>query len=202
MIEDWVLALAATPWVYVVMVLFATIDGFFPPIPSESVVIALAALAMSTGQPIIGWVILAAALGAFCGDQIAFTIGRHLPIHKLPFMRGEQGQKILDTANRELARRGASYLFAARFVPVGRVAVNMTAGYVGFPRRRFVTLVGIAAVMWALFSTLLGVSAGAALRDRPLLAVVVGVIAGVLLGYVVDWALGKWYYSRQPSEAD
>ena len=61
MIEAWALALAGSPWIFVVLYLFATIDGFFPPIPSESVVIALAALAISSGQPNIWLVMLVAA---------------------------------------------------------------------------------------------------------------------------------------------
>ena len=36
MLEGWALALVGSPWIFVVLYLFATIDGFFPPIPSES----------------------------------------------------------------------------------------------------------------------------------------------------------------------
>ena len=62
----------------------------------------------------------------------------------------------------------------------------MAAGAVGFPARRFVGYAAIAAVAWALWSVLLGVAAGAVLHDRPLLAVVVGVVVGTLLGLGVD----------------
>ena len=51
MLEGWALALVGSPWIFVVLYLFATIDGFFPPIPSESVVIALAAVSMAEGTP-------------------------------------------------------------------------------------------------------------------------------------------------------
>ena len=34
--EAWILAMAASPWIYPAMFAFATIDGFFPPVPSES----------------------------------------------------------------------------------------------------------------------------------------------------------------------
>ena len=49
--SDWVLALVGSPWLFLVLYLFVTIDGFFPPIPSESVVIALATLATAAGEP-------------------------------------------------------------------------------------------------------------------------------------------------------
>src|SRR5664280_1113150 len=134
--ENWILALAASPVVYLGMYLFATIDGFFPPIPSESLAIALAALSVSSGQPNLALIILVAGAGAFTGDQIAYTIGKRLNTRRIPFRAGPRTQKTLDWAKLTLARRGASVILAARYIPVGRVAVNMTAGAVGYPRRR------------------------------------------------------------------
>jgi membrane-associated protein len=137
-VQSWILALAASPLVYLGMYLFAMIDGFFPPIPSESLAIALSALSASSGQPNLALIILFAATGAFTGDQIAYTIGKRLNIRRIPFLAGPRGQKTLDWAGRALARRGAAVIFAARYIPVGRVAVNMTAGAVGYSRGQFV----------------------------------------------------------------
>ncbi|GEA82030.1 DedA family protein [Cellulomonas uda] len=202
-LEQWALDLAASPWIYLVMYLFAAIDGFFPPIPSESVVIALAALAVGPGgEPNLWVVVPVAALGAFTGDQIAFSIGRRVPVHRLRLFRSGRGQAALAWAERALERRGASFIIAARYIPVGRVAVNMTAGAVGFPRRRFTFLAAIAAVTWACYSTVIGVSAGAAFRDHsPLWGVVVGVVGGVVIGVVVDWALRRWLSRADPDGA-
>ncbi|WP_246130958.1 DedA family protein, partial [Cellulomonas aerilata] len=191
MLEDWVLALAASPLVYAALYLFATIDGFFPPIPSESVVIALAAVAMSTGAPDL-WLLLAvAAAGAFTGDQIAYAIGRRVPVRRTRLLRRPRAQRTLDWAERALANRGASFIIGARYIPVGRVAVNMTAGAVGFSRRRFVGLTALAAASWAVYSVVIGVGAGFWLHDRPLVAVAVGVVAGTLIGFGVDAVLSR-----------
>ena len=46
--ESWILALSASTWVYPALTGFAIIDGFFPPIPSESALIALAAQAKTS----------------------------------------------------------------------------------------------------------------------------------------------------------
>ena len=51
-LEQWALDLAASPWIYLVMYLFATIDGFFPPIPSESVVIRITGRSSSVPRAI------------------------------------------------------------------------------------------------------------------------------------------------------
>ncbi|MFC8191391.1 DedA family protein [Cellulomonas sp. NPDC057328] len=190
--EQWTLELAGSPWIFPVLYAFATIDGFFPPIPSESVVIALTSLSVSTGRPLLWLVVVVAALGAFTGDQIAYQIGRHVRIRELRWFRGRRGQAVLDWAERALATRGAAFVIAARYIPIGRVAVNMTAGALGFRRSRFVLLTGIAAVTWALYSTAIGVGAGHVLgHDNPVLGVVVGVVGGLVIGLVVDWVLRR-----------
>jgi membrane-associated protein len=195
-VENWILALAASPLVYLGMYLFATIDGFFPPIPSESLAIALAALSVSSGQPNLALIILVAAAGAFTGDQIAYTIGKRLDVHRIPFLGGPRGQKTLHWAERTLARRGASVILAGRFIPVGRVAVNMTAGAVGYPRRRFVGFAAIASLTWALYSTAIGIGAGEWFKGHPLGAIVVGLVGGLLIGLVLDWTLRRFAHRK------
>lgn len=190
--EQWTLELAASPWIFPVLYAFATIDGFFPPVPSESVVIALTSLSVSTGRPLLWLVVVVAALGAFTGDQIAYQIGKHVRIRELRWFRGRRGSAVLDWAERALTTRGAAFIIAARYIPIGRVAVNMTAGALGFRRPRFVLLTGIAAVTWALYSTAIGVGAGHVLgHDNPVLGVVVGVVGGLAIGVVVDWVLRR-----------
>lgn len=191
MVEDWALQLAGSPWVLLVLLALTTVDGFFPPVPSESVVIALASLSVSTGAPALWPVVVVAAVGAFLGDQVAYQIGSAVDLRRLRLFRGRRGRRVLDWAEHALTHRGASFIIAARYIPIGRVAVNMTAGSLGFRRRRFVLLTGIAAVTWALYSTAIGVGAGHVLEERPLLGVVVGVVGGLLLGVVVDWVLRR-----------
>lgn len=192
MLEQWVLALAGSPWVYVALYVFATIDGFFPPIPSESVVIALAALSAATGEPSIAILIPVAALGAFTGDQIAYAIGMKVDLHGLRLFRGPRGRKALEWAENALAHRGSSFILAARYIPIGRVAVNMTAGSLGFPRRRFAGLTALAGLTWAAYGTAIGIGTGAWLKGHPVVAVAVGIVVGVVVGLVIDWLLRRF----------
>ncbi|UFU02374.1 DedA family protein [Ruania suaedae] len=178
--------MAASPWVLLVLLVCCIVDGFFPPIPSESVVIALTSLSISHEAPSLWLIGLVAAAGAFVGDNIAYLIGTKLPIHRFRIFRTRRGAKTLAWAEHALARRGAVFILAARYVPIGRVAVNMTAGAVGYPYRRFVPIAGVAAVMWAGYSIALGAGAGAALHANPILGVVAGVALGVVLGFAVD----------------
>ena len=201
--EEWALGLAGSPLVFLAMYLFAAIDGFFPPIPSESLVIALASLSVSpAGKPALLPVILTAAAGAFTGDQIAYTIGTRVKVRSLRLFRSAKAQSALDWAEKALTERGASFLIAARYIPVGRVAVNMTAGALHFSRRKFVGLTAFAAVTWACYSSAIGIGAGRALQGHPVVAVVAGVVGGMVIGLLVDTVLSRWARGPKQPPAD
>lgn len=198
--EAWALGLAGSPLVLLLMYLFATVDGFFPPIPSESLVIALASLSVTPGgSPALLPVLLVAAVGAFTGDQIAYTIGGRVDVRHLRIFRGRRAQAALDWAQRALTERGASFIIAGRYIPVGRVAVNMTAGALRFSRRTFVALDALASITWACYGAAIGVGAGRVLQGRPLLAIGAGVVGGMVIGLLVDTVLGWWGRGPRPA---
>jgi membrane-associated protein len=185
-LETWIIHLGASVWIYPAMYVSATIDGFFPPIPSESVVITLTVLAHAEGEPWLPGILALAIAGAWTGDQIAYQIGRAVGTERFGFLRSVRGRKAVGWARHALDHRGASFIMAARYVPIGRVAVNMTAGAVGYPRARFMLVSAIAAVTWGIYSMLIGLAAASWLGHNTLLAMAVGVVAGILLGVIVD----------------
>lgn len=197
--EAALLALGASPWLLLAVLVLACLDGFFPPVPSESVVIAVAVLAVAgdVSWPFLVLLALAAAAGAWCGDLIAYTIGSAIPVDRLRLFRGRRGEAALTTTRHALARRGRTYILAGRFIPVGRVAINMTAGATGYPRMSFLRVAALASPLWAGYYAALGVGAGHVLQERPLLAVVIGIGCGVLVGLLTDRAIG-WYLRRFP----
>jgi membrane-associated protein len=189
--QDSVLALAGSPWLLLAVWAMATIDGVLPPVPSESVVIAVAVLSATGDGPALPQLVLVAALGAFCGDLLAYTIGSRLPLRRLRIFRSARGRWMLDWAEHALRTRGTSFILSARFVPVGRVAVNMTAGATAFRLRRYLPTAACAGLIWAGYTSALGVGAGAFLADRPIVAILVGVALGLLVGAAVDAAFAR-----------
>lgn len=202
-VSQWAVDLAGSPWVFVALYAAATIDGFFPPVPSESVVIALSALSVSGGNPHLGLLAVVAAAGAFCGDQAAYTIGRRFPLRHLRVLRTDRARRAVTWAETTLAQRAAAIVLGGRFVPVGRVAVNVTAGSVGYPRSRFTALAAIAAVAWSASSVAVGVAAGSVLEEHPVAGAAVGVAAGTAGGVVVDRMLRRLpaARARRPAQA-
>lgn len=190
-VETWAVGLAASPWVFVVLFVFVVVDAFFPPVPSETLVIAVAAYAVSTGGPPLWAIVATAAAGAMLGDSVAYLLGRRLDIRGWRLLRAQRLQTAFDWAERSLAARPARFIVSARYVPVGRVAVNMTAGAIRIPVPRFLALAGLGGVTWAVYSTVIGIGSGVWLGDHPLLAMAVGVVGGIALGYVVDLVVGR-----------
>ena len=65
---------AAASWVLPAVAVLAAVDALLPPVPSEGVVVALAAVAVAGHGPHPLLLALAAALGAFAGDTLTFVI--------------------------------------------------------------------------------------------------------------------------------
>jgi membrane protein DedA with SNARE-associated domain len=190
-IEEVVLAATESAWIYVWVFLLTTVDGIFPVVPSESVVIATSAAWKSSGTPWLPLIWITAAAGAWCGDQIAYQVGTKIHLRSYRMFRSKRGQHTLDWADHALHNRGAAIIIAARFIPFGRVAVNLTAGSLSFPRRTFMIFDAIAAVIWASYAVAIGVWA-AALIDNLLLSILVGVVGGVALGWLIDRILARF----------
>ncbi|HRA26257.1 VTT domain-containing protein, partial [Ornithinibacter sp.] len=124
--------------------------------------------------------------GAFLGDSLTYVVGRRFGPQRLHRITRPSAQRALSRASDTLDRRGAVVILSARYVPLGRVAVNLTAGATGFPPRRFVGLAAVAATTWAAWSVGVGALAGHWLEGNPLLGSVLGVVAALLLGLGID----------------
>ncbi|WP_404384960.1 DedA family protein [Knoellia locipacati] len=189
---------AAAVWVLPVIFLLATFDALLPPVPSESVVITLAAFGAASGSPHLFALGVVAAAGAFIGDNLTFGVARR---SGLAGLRSSSRPKVRESflrAESELDRRGGLAIVVARYIPVGRVAVNVTAGAGTFSHRRFVLLTALAATSWAAYSVGIGALAGHWVEQNPLLGAVGGIALAGGLGLVVDRVLQRAKRAARP----
>ncbi len=186
-INELILQTVASPWLYAVLLAVTVIDGFFPPVPSETVLVAAAAVLTSTGDL---WALiplgLIAALGAAIGDNIAFGLGRRLGTTRWAWMRRPRVASAFAHAERALEQRSAALILGARYIPVGRVAVNMSAGALGFPWRRFLPLSVVAGTSWSALSLTIGLLAGSWVKEQPLVSAGIGIVVALVIGLIVD----------------
>jgi membrane-associated protein len=168
MFESIVDAVSGSNWSYLIVFVIATLDAFFPVVPSEATAIAAGVVA-GTGGLSVELCILAAAAGAFLGDNISFGIGHFLGARvERRFFKGEKSQKRLQWAKRTLDERGGYLIVVARFIPGGRTATTFTAGFVEtFPWRRFLVYDAIAGAIWGSYTVLLGYFGGATFEEEP-----------------------------------
>ncbi|WP_269045987.1 DedA family protein [Paenarthrobacter sp. Z7-10] len=169
--------------------LFCLIDGFFLFLPSETAIVGLAAAATLHGAPNV-WLLLAGgAIGAVIGDNIAYQLGRRLGTTRFGWMRRPRIARSFEWARKELDKRGAVLIFTARYIPVGRIAVNYTAGATQFSWRRFFVLDFLAAVTWSSYSVAIGTFAGRWVHHNPLLGVAIAIAFAIVMGFLVDHGL-------------
>lgn len=185
-LNEAILSAAGSPWIYLGIVGLVFLDAFFPPVPSETLVVATAAIGIASGTPNVVAVIAAAAIGAIAGDNLTFWFGRKIGLTRFAWMRSPRLVRVFGWAARGLSERAGVLLITGRYIPVGRVAVNLAAGATGFPMRRFVPLSLIAGTSWALYSVGIGVLAGAWFTDNPMLGAVVAIVVALVLGAVID----------------
>ncbi|WP_158495444.1 DedA family protein [uncultured Micrococcus sp.] len=184
-LEDFILHAAAQWWVLPFTWLMCVLDGLVPVFPSESLLVALAAI-VDDGRPFpLGALWVVGMLGALIGDNAAYALGRIVGVDRWRWMRTSVVAGAMTTARRHLDRRGAFLLLTARFVPGGRVAVNLTAGANRYSYPRFLVLDAVAASVWSAYSILIArLSAG--WLDSPLLQIVAALLGAAIVGLVLD----------------
>lgn len=187
---DFLLAAAGQPWIYAVVALGCIIDGFFPPFPSEAIVVGMASLAVADGGSTVWMLLLAAAVGTFLGDNLAYSLGRVTGTSRFGWMRRPFMQRAFARAGAGLGSRAVSIILMARFIPVARVAVSVTAGATGFSRRRFVAVTALSGSLWAAYSVGIGAVAGAWFREYPVLGFIAAILVAGLIGLAVDRVSG------------
>lgn len=176
---------AGSAWLLPALFVFFAVDGVLPPLPSEGVLIGLAAVGASTGTPHWSGLFIAAAAGAWVGDNSAYLLGRYAGLDRL-LERSAAGRRALAWARGHLDRRGAVIVIVGRWVPIGRAAVNLTAGATHYPQRRFVFFSLLSGVTWAAWSVGVGWLAGRWVQDNPLLAAVIGVGVALIVAFLIE----------------
>ncbi|RKW70595.1 DedA family protein [Galactobacter caseinivorans] len=197
-INDWVLGASTAWWVLPIIFLFCVIDGFFPVLPSESLIVALAAVWVGWDAWHVVALALVGAAGALIGDQIAYRIGRSVGTSRFKWMYRPRIRKVFDMAEHQLEQRGAVLIFTARYIPVGRVAVNFTAGATRYSQRSFTFFDTLGCILWGFYSVAIGALAGRWMEHNKLLAIVISVAIAIVLGWVLDQLIHRLLLRFRP----
>jgi membrane-associated protein len=193
----------AAPWI-AAAILFAEcglLIGFF--LPGDTLLFTMGLL---VGTGVVATPIWEAALllavAAFVGNVVGYEIGH--AVGPAIFKRDDSPLFKHENVERAAAffeRWGPAAVLVARFVPIVRTFITVTAGVARMDRRRYLTYSGIGAVLWAGGVTLLGYWLGSVqfVRDNVdvIFAIAEVVIVGVVLLSVTPILLDAWRRRRR-----
>lgn len=176
---------SGSPVTYLVVFVAVVFDGLIPLVPSEATIITASILA-ARGNLSIQLIVLAAAIGAFAGDNASYWIGRGLGQRAARrLFRGEKGRRRLAWASDVIERR--TWLVAVgRFVPGGRTATTFAAGGLELRWRTFAGWDAVGGTCWALYAGALGYFGGDTFRHSLWKPMLVAFGVGAALALVVE----------------
>lgn len=193
-LDTWLKDFADTPWLPLVILTIALLDSIVPIVPGETMVI-IGGVAAGTGEQNLAVIILAGAVGAFIGDNLAYLLGRRASgFLRRTLFRGEKGERRIGWAEEQLRTRGGLLLITARFIPGGRTVVTVSSGITNRPRPWFMGWAALAAAIWASYAALLGFFGGKAFEDdhtKAFLVAFAGAISVTVIIEVVRWVRAK-----------
>lgn len=199
-LQELVVDVASGWWTLLALFGFVTVNGFFPPLPSDSLVITLGSVQGEPGTPWWPWVVLVAGTAAVLGDLTAYRLGAVIGRGMLEgqgrfrWMRRPTMLKTLIWARHELDKRGVMVIFVGRFIPGARVAINFVAGSTGYSLPRFLLIDAAASFVWAAWLIGLGI-AGEAIFDSTLIAMALGIVMALVVGLLCErlfTLLARW----------
>ena len=167
-----------TGWLVPVLALLVTLDGPFPVVPSEPLLMTASAVAIGAQDVPLALALLAAAFaGSVAGDHLLFALGRTSRRVSAPREGGIAGW-----VRRNVAHRPAATIVGARFVPGGRLVSTTAAGRYGVGLRRFLPCSLASSALWSVYIMGVGLLLGPFTDGDPLRGLVAGVAMGVLTG--------------------
>ncbi|MGB0115140.1 MAG: DedA family protein [Ilumatobacteraceae bacterium] len=193
-LTDWLDEFSSNWWFLLIIFAVALLDSILPIVPGETTVIA-GGVAAGAGNQQLALVILAGALGAFLGDNLAYTIGRRFrPRLETWAKRKEQRLVRFEQAHTQIRKRGGPLLITARFIPGGRTLLTVSSGLTEQPRAWFAAWVAVAGVIWATYAAVLGYIFGQAFEDDHSLAF--WLAFGTALGLTALVEIIRWIRER------
>jgi membrane-associated protein len=191
-------AVSGSAWSYGIVFGVSALDAFFPLVPSETTVIAAGVIAANGGLR-IELIIPAAAVGAICGDNVSFWIGRTLGERIAGKLFAGDRRRHLDRAHRMLEERGGYLIVIARFIPGGRTAATFAAGSLDWAWFRFIRFDVAAGAVWGSYAGLLGYFGGKTFENSPFKGFLVAF--GIALAVTFGVEVVRWFRKRATAQS-
>ena len=156
-LSAWVTDHGALTYGFVFLVIFVETGLVFMPfLPGDSLLVMIGALC-STGLMSMPWALGVCISAAILGDQVNYSVGRHLGKHLLhpPFSKWIK-LEALHQSEIFFAKWGPLAIILARFMPFIRTFAPFVAGVSKMHRLTFSTFNAVGAVIWVMGVGMMG----------------------------------------------
>lgn len=162
-------------WLIPALAALVAVDGPFPIVPSEPLLMSASVLAFGAGDiPVVLGLFVAALLGSVVGDVAMFALGR-----SSRRLDRENGLSRWVCAN--VVNRTGMTLVGARFLPAGRLISTVAAGRYGVPVHRFLPWSLASSVAWSVYILAFGLALGPLTHGDPLRSMAAGMSTAALM---------------------
>lgn len=168
------------------------IGAFIPFITGDSLVFAAGLVAASTPGVNIYVVAIGVGLAAWLGDQVAYTLGRHLGRPYLDKRKGKWLQNAIAKSDAFYQKWGWWAVVIGRFMPWARVFVPVIAGISKMNYYKFFGSNLVGAVAWGMGLTITGYFAATipSVKNASYLIAAFFIVASIVVG-IKNWVANR-----------
>ena len=201
-LTDWLGDLSTRWWFIGLIFIIALLDSVVPIVPSESTVI-VGGIAAGQGDQVLLFVIVAGAVGAFCGDTIAYVLGKRFRpwVTRMLGRKNGDGEEKMARAAAQIDKRGGLLLITARFIPGGRTMMTLSCGATERPYKKwFLPWDIVAASLWASYAAIIGYAFGERFKDDHTTAFWLAFGTALSITGLIE--IVRWYRHRGEDDSD
>lgn len=151
-VQEFVLSLVGSPWLFPVFGFFIALSAAIPPVPSSALIVALGAVNAHSGQPMLVLLLIAGTVSSVVGDHVMYLLGRGSHFTDWPLLHGPAVQRRVSRLEERLEDGGLPFAVIARFIPLGRTLIALVSGSGRLDVRAWLGLTTGAGAIWTAYS--------------------------------------------------
>ena len=185
-VQEFVLSLVGSQWLYPVFGLVIAVSAAIPPVPSSALIVALGAVNAHSGHPALILLIVAGTAGSVLGDHVMYLLGRGSRFTQWPLLRSPATQRRVEKLEAKLESGGLYFAVLARFIPLGRTLIALVSGSTRLDLKEWLARTTGAGTIWTAYSLAFGWLTARWIPLPLWAAVAIAVGGSLLLGAIIS----------------
>ena len=185
-VQEFVLSLVGSPWLYPVFGLVIAVSAAIPPVPSSALIVALGAVNAHSGHPALILLIVAGTAGSVLGEHVMYLLGRGSRFTQWPLLRSPATQRRVEKLEAKLESGGLYFAVLARFIPLGRTLIALVSGSTRLDLKEWLARTTGAGTIWTAYSLAFGWLTARWIPLPLWAAVAIAVGGSLLLGAIIS----------------